>query len=215
MATIAPINLVVITPRANLPVSLADAKGYLRVDHTADDALIASLIGAATDMVERATHRVLVRQTYRWTLADFPSMRFRGDTMAPLELPRSPAVEITAGGSYAYSMPRVQYFDTNGVLRTAVKDVDYELDLGTNPPSLQLPPASFWPLTQPGKAKRVFIDFVAGYSDTSAGVPELLRQAVLMLVAHWYEHREAVGQCGAEVPLAVDSIMKIYSDGGM
>ena len=215
MATLAPMNLVVITPRANLPVSLSDAKGYLRVDHAADDALITSLIGAATDMVERSTRRVLVRQTYRWTLPDFPSMRFRGDTVAPLELPRSPAVEITAGGSYIYDMPRVQYLDTGGVLRTGVKDTDFELDLGTNPPSLQLPPSRFWPLTQPGKAKRVFIDFVAGYSDTSAGVPELLRQAVMMLTAHWYEHREAVGSYGAEIPLAVDSIMRIYSDGGM
>ena len=54
---------------------------------------------------------------------------------------------------------------------------------------------------------------MAGYGATSANVPELLRQGVLMLVAHWYEHREAVGQYGAEVPLAVDSILQMYTDG--
>jgi len=32
-------------------------------------------------------------------------------------------------------------------------------------------------------------------------------------VAHWFENRMAVGQVGTEVPLAVDSILRIYSDG--
>jgi hypothetical protein len=41
-----------------------------------------------------------------------------------------------------------------------------------------------------------------------------LVQCIKLLVAHWYENRAAVQPgFGGEVPLAVDSILKIYSSG--
>lgn len=199
------LSLKVITARANPAVSLSDAKAYLRVDGSAEDTLISGLVSAATDMVEKMTRRSLVNQTFRWSFDEFPA--------GPVELPRSPVSSISIGGAYAYAMPRVRYYDQDGIQQTAVVDEDYFLDLDNNPPSLQLYPFTIWPLTELDRAKAVEVDFVAGYGATSASVPELLRQAVLMLVAHWFENRMAVGQVGTELPLAVDSILRIYSDG--
>jgi uncharacterized phiE125 gp8 family phage protein len=197
--------LSVVTPPTALAVPLADAKTYLRVDGTNEDSLIAGLIQAATDHVERVTRRTMIYTTYRLRLDSFPD--------GPIELPRSPAVDITAGANYAYDMPSIDYIDNTGAADSLTKDVDYELDLSENPPQLHLPPLEYWPLTQAGKAKAVTVDFVAGYGPTAATVPALLKQAILLLVGHWYENREAVGSVGSEMALAVDSILKIYRTG--
>lgn len=197
--------LSVVTPPTTLAVPLADAKTYLRVDGTSEDSLIAGLIQAATDHVERVTRRTMIYTTYRLRLDSFPD--------GPIELPRSPAVDITAGANYAYAMPSIDYIDNTGAADSLTKDVDYELDLSENPPQLHLPPLEYWPLTQAGKAKAVTVDFVAGYGPTAATVPALLKQGILLLVGHWYENREAVGSVGSEMALAVDSILKIYRTG--
>lgn len=226
--------LSVLTPCASEPVTLATAKSWLRQDNSTDDDIIGVLISAARDHVERFTRRSLVRTTWRMTLDTFPggpleqprffnapyetmrrTWRYNFDTYvgSPIELPRGPVTAVTTGDGYAYAMPRVRYYDANGTQQTLTVSTDYELDLGSNPARLQLPPMKYWPLTQPGKSNAVEVDFVVGYGTTPADCPALMRQAILMLVAHWYEHREAVGSFGSEVPLAVDSILRIYQMG--
>lgn len=201
-----PISLKVITARANPAVTLSEAKLHLRVDGVAEDALIAALVTAATEMVERRTRRSLINQTFRWTFDYFPA--------GAIELPRSPASQVAAGGAYAYSLPRVRYYDENGDQQTLIQGDDYFLDLDTNPPSLQLLADGEWPMTQTGRNRCVEVDFVAGYGDNSAVVPELLKVCVKMLAGHWFANREAVGVVGTEVPFAVDSILSMFHDGG-
>lgn len=199
--------LVVLTQPAVPPVSLADAKAHCRVDHSTDDVLISALVNAAGDYVSRFTRKPLIYTTYRYTFDTFP------EGFEPIELPRQPVVHFDAGQYLAYAVPRVRYYDTNGTLTVLNHNTDFEMDLGNNPPRLHLPAQEYWPLTQAGKKNAVEVDFVAGFAANSAGVPELLRQAILMMVAHWYENREAVGNAGQQVPLAVDSILRIHQAG--
>ena len=55
------------------------------------------------------------------------------------------------------------------------------------------------------------IDYVAGFGD-AADVPADLKQAVLALVAHWFEHRDAavVAGPGAVVPAGFDRLVETY-----
>src|SRR5579885_998201 len=53
----------VITPPSVEPISLTDAKAYLRVDFSDDDAVIANLITRARSYAETVTHRALCTQT--------------------------------------------------------------------------------------------------------------------------------------------------------
>jgi uncharacterized phiE125 gp8 family phage protein len=190
------------------PVTLVEAKLHLRVDLSDDDALITAMISAAREMVERYTSRTLIYTAYRLTMDNWPY---------DIELPRSPAIEAAANlvTGIAYITPRIRYYDGDGNQQTMTYAAgDFEILLDNNPPLLVLPPSGIWPVTYPLQRGAIEIDWIAGYGSASTGIPELLRLAIMMLVAHWYEHREAVGSFGSEVPLAVDSVLRLYSDGG-
>ena len=190
------------------PVTLVEAKLHLRVDLSDDDALITAMISAAREMVERYTSRTLIYTAYRLTMDNWPY---------DIELPRSPAIEAAANlvTGIAYITPRIRYYDGDGNQQTMTYAAgDFEILLDNNPPLLVLPPSGIWPVTYPLQRGAIEIDWIAGYGLASTGIPELLRLAIMMLVAHWYEHREAVGSFGSEVPLAVDSVLRLYSDGG-
>ena len=55
------------------PVSLAEAKAYLRVEHDDDDDTIAALIAGARVHVEAQTRRALITQTWRLSRDAWPS----------------------------------------------------------------------------------------------------------------------------------------------
>jgi uncharacterized phiE125 gp8 family phage protein len=54
------------------PLSLADAKLFLHIDHTVDDTLISDLIRAARKHVETVTGKRLVTQIWRLVLDQWP-----------------------------------------------------------------------------------------------------------------------------------------------
>ena len=62
-----------------------------------------------------------------------------------------------------------------------------------------------------GFGRPATITFTAGYG-APADVPAAIRQAMLLLIAHWYEHREAVslGADGTALPMAVDALLAPY-----
>ncbi len=65
-----------------------------------------------------------------------------------------------------------------------------------------------WPGARSGEP--VVVRYVAGYG-VAGDVPALLKRAMLLLIGHWYENREAVvvasGTVATALPLAVDSIL--------
>jgi uncharacterized phiE125 gp8 family phage protein len=205
----------IITQPTVEPVSLEEAKLYLRVDATSEDDLVSSLIQAAREYVETHTRRTLVYTTYRYTLDTFPGWYGLNFTSQPIELPKYPVAQTSAAGAYSYAMPRVRYYDEDGVQQTLTyADDDFDLSLSDSPAKLQLYPGDYWPSTEIGRASAVEVDFVAGYGPTAASVPESLKTVIKLLIGHWFENRQAVAPgFGAEVPLAVDSILRIHSLG--
>jgi uncharacterized phiE125 gp8 family phage protein len=55
---------ILLTPPAVEPLSLAEAKAWLRVEHDDDDALIAALVASARTHIEKETRRALIAQTW-------------------------------------------------------------------------------------------------------------------------------------------------------
>jgi uncharacterized phiE125 gp8 family phage protein len=158
-----------LTPPAAEPFSLAYAKDFLRVEHEADDELIAALIAAARGEIELATRRVLLTQTWRIVLHRWPAPRRVASPVNPLRTLVAVRVFDAEGGSIEANL-------AGAVLDTA--SVPGAIDL-TN---VALP--------APGRAVAgIELDVTAGYGE-AADVPTPLVQALRLLVARAYEHRD-------------------------
>lgn len=177
------------------PVSRSAALLHLRVDHDDDDPLIEALIAAARQHVENVTWRALVTQTLELTLDAWPS----GDR---IELPRPPLQSVTS----------VKYIDSAGVEATFAAS-NYHVVTRGEPGRIVLAYGASWPSVTLRTAGAITVRYVAGYGLATA-VPEMLKQAILLLVGHWYENREATviaaGTVATELPLAVASILEQY-----
>ncbi|OYW67919.1 MAG: hypothetical protein B7Z40_05180 [Bosea sp. 12-68-7] len=169
-----------LTPPAEEPVSLAEARAFLRLEETAEDDLLATLITAARLMVEAASGRLLVDQSWRIVIDRWP----KGGV---LRLPLSPVGAITAARVY----------DALGIAQP-VQPSALRLDTSADPPLLQV----VGEVPEIGRAQgAIEIDVVAGFGATAAAVPALLRQAVLRLAARWFEHRgDVVGRDAETLP---------------
>lgn len=180
---------ILITPSTELPVSLEEAKAHLRVEHDEEDSLIEGLIRAATDHLSGwsgRTGRALLPQTWEQDFDRFHQLRLR----------IGPVREVQS----------VTYYDSEGDQQTLDASV-YALRQDAQGAYLDLAAGQSWPATD-GRVSGIRITYEAGYDET----PAAIRQAMLLLIGHWYEHRQAVasGVTVAELPLAVDALLTPY-----
>lgn len=174
---------VLVTPPAEEPLTLEEAKAWARVDGSDEDGLISALIAAARQYVELETGRSLVTQTWRLDLDGFPAS-------GAIHLGHGPVSSITT----------VAYRDWNDETQTLAAP-DYLADaLPADYPRLVAGTDTSWPdhQRQPGAVK---ITFVAGYGSAD-DVPDGLKTAMRFLIAHWFDNRSAVGT-NDQSPLAM------------
>lgn len=146
------------------PVDLSEAKNWLRVTDTSEDALIAQLIHAARELVEIMTGKAQITRTVQET--------------APCVL-SSGALEF--GLSPVQSLGQLVQVDVSGA-ETSIDPNDYWLDAARARICWKSRPA----MTGHGYFR---ITYVAGFGDTPDLVPGTLRTAILMCVGDWFEHR--------------------------
>lgn len=187
-------SLELIRPPAVEPVSIAEAKAHARIDTADEDAIVASLVTTSRLSIEAALGLGLVSQDWRIRLDAVPRS-------GVIELPMRPLVSVLA----------VQVRDAAGGAVTLAAS-DYEVDTASVPPRIAL---SGTVSALPGvRLGGIVIDVTVGFGMAAADVPTPIRQALLMLVAHWYEHREpvAVGGAPARIPDAIDALLAPYRE---
>ena len=174
------------------PVTLADAKAHLRLDGDDDDQYLTAAIVSARVHVEVMTRRLLIEQHWRVYLDAWPKKRIV--TLSPAPLTAVDAVTV---------------YDADGN-PVVVSPEDYDIDTVGVPGRLVL--ASDVPAVVGRAVNGIEIDVAAGYGPSSVDVPAPLRQAIMMLVAHWYEHRGVVGhdQAVNVPPLGFDALIAPY-----
>lgn len=155
------------------PLSTAETKTYLRIDHSDEDTLLGYLIKTAREVCEKFTNRQLITATYTLKLASFPASDDR------IYFSRSPLQSITS----------VTYCDENAVSQT-LSSALYQVNTADIFGSIIPIDGGTWPTTESGKENAVTITFKAGYGDAATNVPESLRTGMLMYIAHLYESRE-------------------------
>ena len=173
------------------PVSLAEAKLHARIDGDDDNALVSLWISAARRYCETATGRQLINASWTWKLPYFPAS-------SEFAVPKPSLSSVTS----------IAYIDTAGSSQTLSSSTVYEVDTTSEPGRIALRYGQTWPGTR-SDINAVTVIFVAGYGDAKTDVPETFRQAILLLVSHWNEHREAATelQMVKEVPMAVKSLL--------
>lgn len=155
------------------PVSLAEAKVHLNYDINDQDGLIQRLITAARQWCEVAANSTFVTTTHLYTRGRFPyGERF-------LRLPRPPLISV---GS-------IKYYDTDNT-DTTWSSSNYLVETGHLPGIIALTKTASWPSSLYDRPSAVRIAFNAGYGAAATDVPAAIRQAICVVVASMFEHRE-------------------------
>jgi len=184
--------LILVTPPAGLVTTLPRAKAHLKVEVADDDDLINEQLAAATTFCEQEIdgHRQFLPATF-----DVP-VRCWWET---LKLPRPPLASV---GS-------VKYWDSGGAQQT-LDAATYQVWLPWRQPGwIERAPGKSWPALQADRPWPITIRFTAGYANADA-VPRTVKQAILMVLGHWYVNREAwvTGTIATELGLAVTSLLQ-------
>ena len=201
---------ILITPPALEPLTLAEAKAHLRLDTGDEDALVASLIVAARQLVEAHTGRALIAQAWRLVLDDWPTRNTFALTPGPfvplgstpnpntLTLPLGPLISLDA----------IRVYDAFNVATPLAASTWY-VDAQPGGARLQFTTAP----REPGRAiAGIEIDVTVGYGPAASDVPEALRLAMRMLVARWFEARgDAATDSGqAQIPTHIAALLQPF-----
>lgn len=178
-------------PAADEPITLTEAKAHLRIDaaDTAEDNAITGFITAAREYCETYQGRQYMTATRVHQLDRFPSCHV-------IRLPYPPLISITS----------VVYVDSAGVTQT-LDPSKYIVDAISQPGRIAPSYSNYWPATRQ-QIGAVTITYACGYG-AAADVPQRIKQAILLLVGHWWENREAVlsGTISKEIEFAVQALL--------
>lgn len=143
------------------PVSVDAAKSQLGISGSSQDDLVALLIQASRERIEKMLGRALITQTWELSLDEFPCQ-------GAIELPLVPVQSITS----------IKYDDEDGEEQT-VSSGDYYLD-DRSEPSWVLPiDETSWGISTLDAVNAVRVRFLAGYGDDPDDVPAPIRLAIL------------------------------------
>lgn len=185
-------NLTLITDAAPAgePISVTDARAYLRIDGEGDTDQLQAMISAARLEAEYEHGRELARKQWRLSMDRFVSryeacgyggrtyaigafMQLGGDGIALLD----PLVSVDS----------FTYRKIDGSTVTLVKDVDFIVDTDKHPGAVYPAPGKQWPDADPWPSSAVQITFTAGVTPDTC--PATIKQGMLLLVTQWYEAR--------------------------
>ena len=193
-------GLMLITPPAAEPLTLAELKSWLKVDIGDDDDLITAIGKGARGVVEDHTNRALITQTWKLTLPRLGPQ--------PVRLPIWPVQSVSS----------VTYTDWQGTSQTWTGP-GWALS-AAEPPEIVPAYNQLWPIQWAGgltlgpRADAAAVTFVAGYGAAGAAVPEPLKLAIRLLVGHYYNQRRLIveGRMGT-LPWMVEAVLGPYWTG--
>ena len=173
------------------PVTLDEAQQHLRVTDASDDEYISNLIKTARLHCERETNRSFITTTWRLSLDYFPGVIY----------PRKPPL---------ISVSSITYYDTTGASQT-LSSTYYTVDANSEPGRITEAYGYQWPSTY-SRVGAVTVNYTAGYGAAASSVPLPIKQAMLLLIGHWFEMRSAVliGSLSKSLEFAVESLLAPY-----
>ena len=178
---------------ASEPITLEEAKLYLKVEYNDDDNLINSLIKACREEVEEYTGLILISQTWTVYMNNFPqndnAIWWNGIRDLPvdfynkssrIELPKRPVQMVNFIKTYSDSD-----------VATTIPSSDYQVSTYSSPNPykgvISLRDGKTWP-TFTRNQDGIEIEFMCGFG-SPGNVPENIKQSIKQLLAFKYENR--------------------------
>ena len=181
-----------ISPAATNPVPLRELAAHLRLSHWftddgAEDGLLELYLRNASALIERRTAQALINRPYILQTACW-------DRHGHFHMPVGPVAEIDT----------IKLVSPSSTID--LDPEDWVLEPGTARQRLTgAGGGPLWPLPRGAVAE---LNFVAGYGDSWNEVPDDLRQAVLLLAAHYYENRFGEIEADGGLPYGVLAIVE-------
>lgn len=197
-------GLSLVTPPEEMPVTLEEVKAQLSIQDADEDAMLESLIEAATAFFDGPNGdlcgRALKPQTWDLYLDQFPS------NDKPIRIPLPPLISVES----------VNYIDPDTGNEVVLGVDEYEVDAVGTPFGWVAPADSSWPSTME-TVNAVRVRFVAGYADNEdespaeTTVPKGIRQAIILLVQDMYGKGSAfVDKTQTPNLVAIEALTKHY-----
>jgi len=185
------------------PITLQEVLDHLAGEGTIPDTdheLLNRYIEAARRYGERRQSRFYITQTWDYFLDRFPTGGLADFGRTAISIPRWPVQSVT-------SVKYTKSDDTQGT----VTATDYVVDVVSSPPQIVLKDGKAWPSDTLRVVNGVEVRFVGGYGAAGDAVPATIRQAVLFLAAHFYQHREPVGSglVATNVPYTLEAMFDL------
>ena len=167
------------------PITLEEAKNYLKVDTGDDNTLISNLISTAREMAECFAGQIFLTKSIE--------IVYDGAGVT-LEIPYRPLQSVT----------KIETITEAGV-KSEVSSALYVVDTSGPffPARISLKSGYTWPVHR-GFASFI-VTVIAGYGDEATDVPYATRQAILQIISHLYDNRGAT-----DIPLEARMILQNY-----
>lgn len=188
-------TIIELTPPAVEPLTLVEIRAHLRLDTEEEDALLSVLATVAREHLERETGLVLASRDFRLCLDKWPADGI-------VTIARGPVRTVAS----------VTVYDGEGEPQA--------VDLAGHLLDGEARPARLWlrDVPQPGRALNgIEVEFLAGFGESGADVPETLKRAMLLHVAAMFACRgvAAVEAQPAVVPPGYDRLIAPFCRRGL
>lgn len=168
-------------PASVQALTTAEAKLHLRVDHSEEDALIDTMVRAATLDAEHLMQRAVMPQKWKLSIDEFPSAYRRN----AIDLCMPPVTAVDS----------LIYLDSTGA-NVTLATTEYQVVIGSDYIGRIVPAfGKAWPAAR-YQPEAVQVIFSTGYANAAA-VPEAIKTWIALRLGALYENRSAWTQGGA------------------
>lgn len=154
-----------------LPVTLDELKSQAHITHNVQDDTLTAYLEMATQQAEEYQRKSYITQTWELTLDCIPDVIY---------LLRGPVQELSS----------VKVYDDENN-ETDVDLSNFYVETGHNPAKLVLSESGEWPNVTLRSIGAVKIRYVAGYGDTAADVPPVVKHAIKLFASFADDNRAA------------------------
>ena len=181
-------SLKVITAPSVEPVTAAEVKLQVHIDHSTEDALINTWITAGREQCEDYHRRAYITQVLELSFDDWPPVPFNLP-MAPLQQVMTIKYTDVDGATYTLYNSGEDPTATSTTSSPDSGNSNFIIDTDSDPGRVMLADSVNWPTAILQSINSFKVRYAAGYGDAATSVPAVAKNAILLYCGYCNENR--------------------------